>query len=223
MDSYYGKTRFQSEEEAGSRRTGFGKRGQILADWAASRAAEYSQGGIAIDLACGNGRLMDALSQTGATVVGGDISAAMLRKAAEILDDKGPFRLVRLEAENLPFPTRSVEVIFCFRFLHHVPSREIEEQVLGEMFRVARKAIVLSYKAHFTHEHLKKICKRVLRRKRRLGAWRYSGSSQLAEVADSRGWRIVNRFAVHGFLSANRAIVFEPVHNDNREMFRHAF
>ena len=45
--------------------------------------------------------------------------------------------------QKLPFPDRHFDVIACFQVLEHLPY-EVFEQALSELFRVSKKAVILS-------------------------------------------------------------------------------
>jgi SAM-dependent methyltransferase len=99
------------------------------------------QGGIAVDLGCGIGRLSFALAGRHDRVIGVDVSAEMIRQAralgAEIGAANVDFRLN--EGRDLAFlPTGSCDLGFSFVVLQHIPDRAIVLGYLAELARVVR-------------------------------------------------------------------------------------
>ena len=70
--------------------------------------------------------------------VGLDEAGSLAAHSAEVLDAS-----VCGDARVLPFATSSVDVVTCSQVLHHFEDHEIA-LVLGEMHRVARRAVIVS-------------------------------------------------------------------------------
>jgi len=94
-------------------------------------------GQIILDVATGTGRWMQHVTSRGALAIGLDVSAHMLRVAA----DKPPLsnRLVLGNASALPFRSRSIDLALCSFALSYIP---FPTAAFGEMARVARRVIV---------------------------------------------------------------------------------
>ncbi|MBF8187147.1 class I SAM-dependent methyltransferase [Nonomuraea sp. K274] len=88
--------------------------------------------GVALDAACGTGRLAAALAERGHRILGVDSSPDMLARAGKRVPD-GEFRLGDLN--RLPVPDDAVDLVVCSLALAHVPSLE---PVLAEFARVLR-------------------------------------------------------------------------------------
>jgi SAM-dependent methyltransferase len=89
-----------------------------------------------VDIGCGGGVLVRALSARGARVTGVEISESQL--AAAIRDDNGSgARYVVGLAQRLPVPDQAADVVVFMRTLHHVPPAEMLS-ALGEARRVLR-------------------------------------------------------------------------------------
>ena len=70
--------------------------------------------------------------------VGLDEAASLASLSGEVLDGS-----VCADARLLPFATGSIDVVTCSQVLHHFEDHEIAV-VLGEMHRVARRAVIVS-------------------------------------------------------------------------------
>ena len=110
--------------------------------------------GTVLDAPCGAGRFSEILCARGARTLALDLSPAMVQSAARVSPWCGLGEL-----EHLPLADKTVEGALCFRFLHHVPSREQRQRILGELTRVSRRFVVLSFfhplSPHQALRHLK--------------------------------------------------------------------
>ncbi|WP_454196462.1 class I SAM-dependent methyltransferase [Nocardia sp. Marseille-Q1738] len=88
--------------------------------------------GVALDAACGTGRIATVLDDCGHQVIGVDSSPEMLAHARERLP-QADFRLGELY--RLPIGADSIEVVVCSLALTHVPDLA---PVFGEFARVLR-------------------------------------------------------------------------------------
>jgi SAM-dependent methyltransferase len=89
-----------------------------------------------VDIGCGGGVLVRALTARGARVTGVEISESQL--AAAIRDDDGNgARYVVGLGQRLPLADASVDVVVFMRTLHHVPPADMLS-ALGEARRVLR-------------------------------------------------------------------------------------
>jgi SAM-dependent methyltransferase len=106
----------------------------LEADDARLRAVVDSLGPLSgcriLDLGCGKGRFATALCQRGASVVGLDVSAAMLDQATGI-------ERVRASARRLPFVPASFDGVIAVEVFEHL-ARQSLDAVCGEVRRVLR-------------------------------------------------------------------------------------
>jgi 2-polyprenyl-6-hydroxyphenyl methylase/3-demethylubiquinone-9 3-methyltransferase len=100
---------------------------RVLHNW----LGERFEGRVVADFGCGGGLLALPLSQSGARVVGIDLSAASLAQAREHV--AGAF--VRADAQRAPLADASVDVVLLADVLEHVPD---SAAVLREAARVLR-------------------------------------------------------------------------------------
>jgi ubiquinone/menaquinone biosynthesis C-methylase UbiE len=97
-----------------------------------------------LDLPCGHGRLSDLLQQHCERLIEADWSFTMvgLNRQDHGADRR---RYVRSSALQIPLPDRSVDVVVSFRLSHHLETQELRELHLRELFRVARRAVVVTW------------------------------------------------------------------------------
>jgi SAM-dependent methyltransferase len=89
-----------------------------------------------VDIGCGGGMLVSALTARGARVTGVEISESQLAAAIRDDDGSGARYLVGL-AQRLPLEDASVDVVVFMRALHHVPPADMLDG-LREAARVLR-------------------------------------------------------------------------------------
>jgi len=114
------------------------------------RLAQIKPGDRALDLCCGTGDITFALARSGADATGLDFSSQMLgvaaqRQSANLKLKTQNLKFIQGDAQQLPFPENSFDVVTVGYGLRNLTSWE---RGLDEMFRVARpgaRLIVLDF------------------------------------------------------------------------------
>lgn len=89
-----------------------------------------------IEVGCGMGSDLARFARAGAVAIGLDLAPRHLRISRQRLEhEQVASRLVRADAETLPFADGSIDVVYSFGVLHHTP--EIESAI-DEIWRVLR-------------------------------------------------------------------------------------
>jgi SAM-dependent methyltransferase len=109
---------------------------EVISDLAMLERLVPAAGKDVVDVGCGGGALVRALTDLGARVTGVEISESQLATAIEQDDGRGARYLVG-RAERLPLDDASVDVVVFMRSFHHVP-REDLDAALVEARRVSR-------------------------------------------------------------------------------------
>lgn len=78
-----------------------------------------------LDLGCGGGRHISALSKPGATVIGLDISFIALKHSKNLASSHRAY-LIRADMEFMPFCDNSLDIILAWRVLHMGTRRKLE-------------------------------------------------------------------------------------------------
>jgi tRNA (uracil-5-)-methyltransferase TRM9 len=86
------------------------------------------EGGVALDLGCGNGRHLPLLRERFDTAVGIDFSRSMVALAEP--------PVVRGDLSALPFRSSCADLALCVAVLHHLPTRAGRLSALDEVARV---------------------------------------------------------------------------------------
>lgn len=110
-----------------------------------------------LDLPCGHGRLSGLLKGHCRELIEADWSYTMVSLNARDHGHEGR-SYFRASALEIPLPDRSVDVVVSFRLSHHLESQELRERHLRELFRVARKAVIVTW---FSATSLKNVLRQV--------------------------------------------------------------
>ena len=118
---------------------------QLLAAW-------HVPGGTLLDIPCGYGRLAPVYSCFGITATGvdvyHDVVQLMLANHMPCESKRG----VCASVFDLPFADNTFDVVLCIRFLHRRYNDAQRRHILGELTRVCRHRLIISY-YHFTAIH----------------------------------------------------------------------
>src|SRR5712671_2398775 len=98
-----------------------------------------------LDLPCGHGRMADLLSARCRTLLEADWSFSMVRLNQADHRQAGNRRYLRCSALEIPLPERSVDCAVSLRLSHHLQTQELRERHLRELFRVADRAVIVTW------------------------------------------------------------------------------
>jgi len=104
------------------------------------------RGQTLLDIGSGTGHFSFWFHSLGLKVVGVDSSSVMLRVAKDKIKDK-KISFIKADAEELPFPCKSFDLVALITTLEFV---DLPEKVLKEAFRVAKEKIFLGVLAKWS-------------------------------------------------------------------------
>jgi ubiquinone/menaquinone biosynthesis C-methylase UbiE len=97
-----------------------------------------------LDMPCGTGRLAPLFAKIAERIILADASSVMLEVAREEHPHlQAQYLLTR--AERIELADGSVDIAFCHRLLHHIRDRALRARILGELARVSKQYVILSY------------------------------------------------------------------------------
>lgn len=99
---------------------------------------QNSNGDIAIDLGCGNGRHLSLLQKQFKIAIGLDFSKEMLYEAIEY-SKKNKGKLVQGDMVFLPFKDSISDIVICIASLHHIPSKKQRLKVLENIYNLLKR------------------------------------------------------------------------------------
>lgn len=108
-----------------------------------------------LEIGCGLGTDLMQFARGGARVTGLDLtpqSVALARRRFDLSAMPGTF--LAGDAENLPFPDRSFDVVYSFGVLHHTPNTPRTFQEIHRILRPGGEAVVMLYHSHSSHLYL---------------------------------------------------------------------
>jgi SAM-dependent methyltransferase len=106
-----------------------GRRAQLFVEHAA-----LAPGRRALELGCGTAVFLARAAQSGAELVGLDLTAELLERARGRVGDLPNVRLVRGNAESTPFGPACFDAVYGSSILHHLDL----DRALSEVFRLLR-------------------------------------------------------------------------------------
>ena len=176
-------------------------------------------GARVLDAGTGTARAALAIAARGADVTGLDYSREMLRVGqARIARAGAPVRLLRGDAQRLPFTDRRFDVTVSVRLLMHVPDWRA---CLGELCRVTRRRLVIDYPARASAAAIQAIVRQITHGLGRpTEPYRVLGDGAVDAAFRAAGFRVVERhrhfvlpIALHkvigtrGFTSATESLL----------------
>ena len=143
-----------------------------------------------LDVGTGTGRAAIGLAQHGASVVGVDASAEMLRVASARVRGVEPHVTFGLaDAHALPFADRSVDAAVSLRVLMHAIDWP---RALGELCRVARWRVIVDFPALGSFAALESAARRLGNVfGRRVEAYRVIAERDVRRAFAAHGYRVV--------------------------------
>lgn len=169
--------------------------GQLVAEEEArviTRFVGDVAGARVLDVGTGTARAALAIAERGADVTGLDYSREMLRVGqARVAKAGSPVRLLRGDAQRLPFTDRRFDVTVSVRLLMHVPDWRA---CLTELCRVTRRRLVIDYPARASAAAVQALARRVLHGLGRpTEPYRVLADGAVDAACRAAGFRVVER------------------------------
>lgn len=164
-----------------------------------------------LDLPCGHGRFTPQLrARAGKVLVCADHNQKNIDAlvAAEV-EAGAPIetRLVDL-FDSLPFDDDSFDLVFNFRFFHHIFEKRLRTHVIGELVRVSRRYLLVSY---YDDVWLHRTQKRLWRRRGHRRELPMVARSTIHLEFAQAGCRVLVDHAVLPMIHAHRIALFEKI------------
>jgi SAM-dependent methyltransferase/uncharacterized protein YbaR (Trm112 family) len=100
-----------------------------------------------LDLPCGGGRLSPAIAAAApdALIIEADIGLGQVRYARDHGLGDGRQAFITASGFHVPVRDDGVDAVVCVRLFHHLPAAAEQERLLGELLRVARRFVILTF------------------------------------------------------------------------------
>ena len=98
---------------------------------------------FAVDLGCGVGRVTRSLANHFESVLGLDVSPAMVELARDNLADRPTVTIELMDGESIPLPDGSVDFVWSWAVFQHLPYNSLMERMLDEVSRILKPGGVL--------------------------------------------------------------------------------
>lgn len=105
---------------------------------------EWLDGKWILDVGCGAGRFLDVVAESGAEVVGIDISSAIEISQLN-LENKPNAHFIQASIYNLPFKKNVFDGVYCIGVIQHTPEPKESLKVLPDFTKENGKVVVTVY------------------------------------------------------------------------------
>lgn len=158
--------------------------------------------GLVLDAPCGSGRFFEILSAAGRITML-DLNAAMLGTVRDNHGRNGELYLLQGDVGNLPFADDSFDLCFCMRLFHHIGDDGLRRQMLGELARVSRRFVALSFYKTESWRYIG----RMIRGKKPRG--RSVSTGRFVSTAADAGLRLMQKTPRMSFIEQQQMLLFE--------------
>ncbi len=117
---------------------------QVEQDFAQEVFNLVGKDGVILDMPCGSGRFTEVFSKA-KKLYSIDVNEGMLEEAKLKAEGCDHCEFLIGSIHEIPLDDNTVDLAFCMRLLHHVPTREERCSILAELSRVSKKWVVVTY------------------------------------------------------------------------------
>lgn len=108
------------------------------------RKIDMSEYFTILEVGCGpGGNLLELTQLGGRKIYGVDITKEMCRLSKDNLANYDDVNICRVDGNTLPFKNNVMDLVFTVTVLHHITDDEMLRNIMYEMCRVSKKAIIL--------------------------------------------------------------------------------
>ncbi len=161
-----------------------------------------------LDIPCGAGRVAILLARKGYKAIGADLSKPMIDIARDQIRSSNIDCAVQSQdIEKMSFQNNEFGVSICFRFFHHLPDAEIRRHVIGELCRVSRNYVLISYLSPASYTMLKRRMRVVFGGKK---SYQFATPlSELEKYFSEQGFELTKDFAQMPFFHTLHLAIFK--------------
>jgi ubiquinone/menaquinone biosynthesis C-methylase UbiE len=152
--NYYVFSEVDSQNEGKYRQSG--KRDferYISSDEGLSSFLKNSRGKTCFEFGCGNGRMTEFLAHVFNLVWVIDISSEMIKLAKKRLSRFKNVKYLKDGEERINLEDNSIDFIFSYAVLQHLPNKRMVENVLKEFYRIIKKGGLIKIQVRGKESH----------------------------------------------------------------------
>jgi ubiquinone/menaquinone biosynthesis C-methylase UbiE len=187
-----------------------------LATWFEQRAIarelnryEWSALDMVLDIPCGTGVLWSLLRQFPFRLVASDISAEMMSIGQKEHSLMHSTTVVQADITETPFKRETFSCVLTIGFMHRVPL-QIKRDALKEIARLSKRVVIVSCSIDTRLQRWKHTALRFVRRGH-VPAPFPTHLTEMIDLCNSEGFRVVRNLSVIPFLSSHVILVLEKI------------
>lgn len=157
-----------------------------------------------LNIPSGGGRLSEVIAAHTDTLIEADIAVGQVQYAREQAAETNNRLWMTASAFHIPLKDNSVDGIVCCRLCHHMPTAIERERLLGELLRVARSYVVMTF---FDYHSVKNYLRRFRRPFNKKEPKMTMTRGRVAELAEQHGAKLIDDPSLAYFSSGHRFAV----------------
>lgn len=107
-----------------------------------------------LEIPCGGGRLTPGYADLAELVIGADVAIGQIAYGRAHSRLSTPCVWLTASAFHIPLRDRSVDGTVCIRLTHHLPTSAERERLFGELLRVSRRFVVVTFFDRYSLKNL---------------------------------------------------------------------
>ena len=141
-----------------------------------------------LNIPCGGGRLSDEIAKGTDILIEADVAMGQLLHARQQSGQVDNRAWMTASAFHIPFKDNSVDAAVCIRLCHHMPTAIERERLVGELLRVARRFVIMTF---FDYHSPKNYLRRLRRPFNKKPPKMTMTQERVAELATEHGAKLI--------------------------------
>jgi len=163
-----------------------------------------------LDAPCGVGRATILLAEHGYQTTGLDLGRGAVEMTQREVTTAGvTASIVQGDLLAMEFADEQFDGLLCFRLYHHLPDEDLREKLIGELCRVTKKYVLISYFSPYSVTSIK----RELRRKLGLKISKQHATTleSIESQFQKQGFRLITDLPQQRFIHTLHLAIFERI------------
>lgn len=160
-----------------------------------------------LDAPCGVGRATIMLAQAGYVMTGIDLGEGALKLARKAVKEANVSATIeKQDLVKLGYADKQFDAVLCFRLTHHLPTPQHRNEIIGELCRVAKSYVLISYFSPWSFTSAKRMLKKKLGIKQTVQ--NVTSLNEIQRHFNRHGYRLLKDLAQFQFARSLHLAVF---------------